>query len=192
MQTARHIPPKQRIKLSQNEVMDLYYEKRHLVLTALAAALAGIALHFLYFLWPNALTALLAPINESLWEHVKLVFWPYLLAALWLNRGRPGGLRPWLLTLPLLCLVLLGLGFLYHVLLHGGSLWVSVAIYLLTMALGFWLPTRFSGPFSGVRWHLPAALVVVLGILIALFTLWPPESLLFVDRSVGNWFLLPC
>ena len=81
----------------------MYYSRRERVLTCIAAILAGAALHFLYDRWPNAGTALFAPVNESLWEHVKLVFWPYLGAAVLLNRGRPGGIRPWLLMLPVLC-----------------------------------------------------------------------------------------
>ena len=88
----------------------MFYPKRQLILTWIAALLAGCVLHFVYGWWPNAVTALFSPVNESLWEHVKLVFWPFLGAALALNRDRPGGTRPWLLALPLLCALVLGLG----------------------------------------------------------------------------------
>lgn len=37
------------------------------------AVLGGAALHFLYDVWPNPLTAVLAPVNESVWEHLKLL-----------------------------------------------------------------------------------------------------------------------
>ena len=73
----------------------MIYPKRQLILTFAAVVLAGCALHFLYGWQPNAATALFSPVNESLWEHVKLVFWPYLGAAFLLNRGRPGGIRRW-------------------------------------------------------------------------------------------------
>lgn len=173
--------------------MGMYYGKRPLICCGLAAIVLGTGLHFLYQWMPGAATALLSPVNESLWEHVKLIYWPYLLAALWLNRGRPGGIRPWLLTLPLLCAVMLVLGYGYHVLLGGEAMWVDIAIYVVVMALGFWLPTRFSGPFSGVKWALPAVAVIVLGILIGVFTLWPPEHILFIDLSGANtWSQLTC
>ena len=171
----------------------LYYPKRQLLLTALAAILAGTALHFLYRWAPNVATALVSPVNESLWEHGKLVFWPYLLAALWINRGRPGGICPWLLALPLQLALMLALGYGYHILLGGEALWVDIAIYAAVMALGFWLPNCFSGPFRGVKWALPGILAVLLGILFALFTLWPPEHILFADLSAaGAWFPINC
>ena len=171
----------------------MFYPKRQLILTCIAAMLASCALHFLYHWWPNPVTALVSPINESLWEHVKLVFWPYLAAALTLNRDRPGGARPWLLTLTRLCGAILLLGWLYHVTLGGEALWVDLVLYAAVMILGFWLPTRFSGPFHGVRWLLPILAAALLALLIAWFTVHPPEALLFRDLSaVGSWLPLPC
>ena len=102
----------------------MFYGKRALILTCLLAMLAGTGLHFLYEWLPNPVTALLSPINESLWEHIKLIYWPYLAAALWLNRGRPGGIRPWLLALPIMSGLMLLLGYLYHIVLgrsYGGG-----------------------------------------------------------------------
>ena len=171
----------------------MFYPKRQLVITWIAAVLAGCVLRFLYGWWPNAVTALFSPVNESLWEHVKLVFWPLLGAALVLNRGRPGGIRPWLLALPLMCALMLALGWVYHMMLGGEAMWVDIAVYVLVMALGFWLATRFSGPFQGVKWFLPVLAVIALGLLIGWFTLYPPEGLLFRDLSaVGSWLPLPC
>ena len=80
----------------------MIYPKRQLIVTWLAAILAGCALHFLYEWLPSAITALFSPVNESLWEHVKLVFWPLLGAALLLSRGPTGGMGPLLLALLLM------------------------------------------------------------------------------------------
>ena len=43
------------------------------------AVLAGTGLHFLYDVCPVPLVGLFAPVNESVWEHLKLFFWPCLL-----------------------------------------------------------------------------------------------------------------
>ena len=50
------------------------------------AALAGSGLHFLHTLLPCPVTALIAPVSESLWEHLKILFWPGLIASLVLAR----------------------------------------------------------------------------------------------------------
>ena len=173
--------------------MALYYPKRQLFFTALLTILLGAGLHFLYSWCPNGATALFSPICESLWEHIKIMFWPYLLAALWLSRGRPGGIRPWCLSLLLICAAMLLLGYGYHIFLGGQSLWVDILLYVLLLALGFWLPTRFSGPFHGPWWLIPPLLVVLLAAALLVFTLWPPRLLLFTDLSPANaWYSLPC
>lgn len=84
--------------------------------------LAGSALHFLYDLWPNPLTAVFAPVNESVWEHLKLLYWPFLAAAFVLTKDEADGRKSWcgllagLLGAPLL---LLGA---YYTLLSGFAL----------------------------------------------------------------------
>ena len=171
----------------------MYYHKRRLLTGLVSALLLGTLLHFVYGWFPNALTSLFSPVNESLWEHGKLLFWPYLLAALWLTWGRPGAIRPFLLALPVMLLFQLAAGYLYHVTLGGEALWVDLLLFLAVMTFGFWFPLRFSGPFSSPLWLLPVAAVVGLGLLLGLFTLWPPQTLLFADlSSAGAWLLLPC
>lgn len=104
------------------------------LITFVVATLAGSCLHFLYALWPNGLTALLAPVNESLWEHVKILYWPCLLSGVLLVRREPESLGARAFSLLLSAAVMLGVGYLYHVVLEGDSLFFDVALYVLVMA----------------------------------------------------------
>jgi len=54
--------------------------------------LAGSGLHFVYDLWPDWLTAWIAPVNESIFEHTKLLFFPPLvwMVILYLFAGKRG------------------------------------------------------------------------------------------------------
>ena len=114
---------------------------KRLLLAFAVTVVAGTCLHFLYDLLPNPVTALFSPVRESLWEHVKILFWPYLAAFLLLTRGgEPGTRTPWMLTAPLLCGAMLVLGWLYHIVLGGEAMWVDVALYVVLMAAGFVLP----------------------------------------------------
>ena len=153
---------------------------KRLLLAFVCACAAGVLLHFVYQWLPCAVTALISPVKESLWEHVKIILWPYLAAALLLHRRDRTGLRPWLLTCLILVALLLSVGYLYHILLG-------------MVALGFLLPRLFPGPWEGFGWELVAWLVVAVGVAVVLFTFWPPEGPLFADLSVTPaWLKLPC
>ncbi len=62
--------------------------KKQAILSFFAAAVLAAAWHFLYDVFPNPLTALLAPVNESVWEHLKLLFFPPLAVFLALSLRR--------------------------------------------------------------------------------------------------------
>ena len=149
----------------------------------LVTTVAGVLLHFVYEWLPVWPVALFSPVNESLWEHIKILYWPYLAASAFLAWGRPTGMRPWLLSLVILCPLMLVLGLLLHAALALHALWLDIALYLGLMAFGFWFPVRFSGPFRGWRWRIPAILAFLLGALILLFTFFPPAGVLFADLS---------
>ena len=153
--------------------------------------LAGACLHFLYDFFPNPVTALFSPVNESIWEHLKLIYWPYL-AALFVvtgkaGRGNRGG---WLFTLLVISVAMLIVGYVYHISLGGTSMAFDIGLYVILMALGFWLPGRLkSVPGSGTAVFF---LVVLLGVAIVLFTFLPPDHVLFADLSgVNTWYTIP-
>ena len=158
--------------------------KRKWLIVGLLSILAGSALHFLYDLWPNPLTAVFAPVSESVWEHLKLLYWPFLAAAFVLTKGEAYGRKRWCgLLAGLLSAPLLLLGAYYTLLcgfaLHGLPL--DLILYVLAMAGGF-----------ALAWHLQKAefpawvcgvLVIAAGVYgaaLALFSFAPPELPIFM------------
>ena len=168
--------------------------KKKLLLAFVITTAAGFGLHFLYHLLPNPVIALISPINESLWEHVKILFWPYLAAALILNhKGGEHRIRPWLLTSLLMVAAMLSIGYLYHIVLGGESMFFDIGLYLVLMVLGFLLPALFPGPWTGFLWELVVWITAALAVAIVLFTFWPPSGLLFTDLSGANtWSRITC
>ena len=149
----------------------------------IVAAVGGTALHFLYALLPNAVTALIAPVNESVWEHLKLLYWPFLAASGVLCLGADDAPRAWsgfLLEQLVMPLVLLGT---YYSLRAGfgvENVWVDIALYYLTLALGFWLAYRLQK--SGALAFLSGVLVILVGLYgaaLVLFTMAPPNFPIF-------------
>lgn len=166
---------------------------KKMLIAFVAATLVGTAMHFVYDMLPNPVTAILAPVNESIWEHLKLLFWPYLVAALVLTRGGEKGCRtPWFLSLLIQSALLLGLGWLICIRLGVESMVVNIALYVLTMGLGFVLPGRMQAVEKpGVRDGILLA-VIALGAAIVLFTFLPPDQILFMDLSGANtWATIP-
>jgi hypothetical protein len=160
----------------------------------LAAAMAGAALHFAYSLFPNMITAVFSPVNESVWEHIKLLFWPYLAATLLLlkPKGEKGGGTLELLSLLVICGLMLLAGYLYYVVWFGTNRAFGPVLYLLLMALGFALPGILAA-FPISRWREFAQLAVIaLGAAIVLFTFLPPDHVLFADLSgINTWEVIP-
>lgn len=118
--------------------------KRFAVLFVLSAAL-GTVWHFLYNWLPVPLVGLVAPVDESVWEHLKLLFFPQLAVAAGMSALGHGGMRLWsgllaaLLAMPLLLCsghyTLLGA-------LGLGGLWMDLSLYYLTLAAGMALGCR--------------------------------------------------
>lgn len=154
-------------------------------LVLLGTLALGILLHFLYEWLPNPVVAVFSAVGESLWEHVKLVFWP-LVAAGYVMTGREGrALRPvWQLSAVVCSLFMLGVGYVYHILLGGEWLVFDLALYAGSVLLGFLLPRCFwkitERPALGRAARL---LCLVMAVLIAWFTFSPPRGVLFADLS---------
>lgn len=165
---------------------------KRLIFAFVITTLAGVCLHFIYDLLPNAVFALFSPVNESIWEHLKLIYWPYL-AAMLLVTGKAGrGNRGnWLFSLLIISVTMLVVGYVYHISLGGNSVVFDVGLYVVLMALGFWLPGRLSSKAG--RSAPLFFLVVLLGAAIILFTFLPPDHILFADLSgVHTWYTIPC
>ena len=119
-----------------------FFLKKAFILAAVGAALGGTALHFLYDLLPNPLTALIAPVNESVWEHLKLLYYPTLAAAFVLSRRveRENFYRLWgafFVAVPVMPLVLSALYYLLLCAFGVMSVWVDIGLYYGVMAGGF-------------------------------------------------------
>ena len=161
--------------------------KKKFLIAAVIAAAAGSALHFLYDAVPNPLTALISPVNESVWEHLKLLFWPMLLTGFWLARGTQDRSALWSgiftaeLVMPLFllgCYYLLGCGF------GVTSLPLDIALYVVTVCFGFRIAYaifRSKKPEKAAGWLLLP--VILYGASLILFTFAAPPLAVFTPPA---------
>ena len=153
--------------------------------------IAGTLLHFL-FDWTGSswVIGLFSAVNESVWEHMKLLFYPWLLFSLWESRDCAAGFWQIKLSGILAGLILIPtLYYTYTGMLGVSADWFNIAIFFLAAGLVFLLETRrFSKPSTPL---LPRRVAVgVLALMAGLFTLFtflPPHIPLFADPVTGSY-----
>lgn len=154
-------------------------------------SLGGTLLHFLYEWLGNA--AWIAPfsgVNESTWEHMKLLFWPMLLFAVvqsFFFRERKDF---WWVKL---CGTLLGivlipvLFYTYNGVVGKSPDWINIAIFFVSAAVAYLYETRLfrtvhlSSPTA--KWAFVALLLIAL--FFVLFTFRAPKIGIFKDPLTG-------
>jgi hypothetical protein len=151
---------------------------------------AGSALHFAYAWsgeWPPV--ALVAAMNESVWEHLKLAFWPTLVfAALqWpfvrgYARNFLAGKTLNLALVPLLIVV----GFYgYTAILGSHQLAIDISLFVLAIFVGHASSYLVLTARPAPRWvpRLAGVLLILEVAAFSLFSYFPPNAPLFADPT---------
>ena len=158
--------------------------------------IVGSIMHFLYnLLWENPVVGLFAPVNESIWEHSKMVLWPVILwwsiyycfmgkqyeinAKRWFT-GALVALVTSLITMPLLY-------YFYTGAFGVELLWVDILILLFAVIFGQLLGLHVYQYGNGLNTKLVLILFGVIVLLFMLFTFFPPHIPLFQDAVTGGY-----
>ena len=157
------------------------------------ATLLGTLLHFLYdWTGQHPLAAAFSGVNESTWEHMKLLFWPLALIAMiqWFFFRKEenywyvklAGMLTGLILIPALFYTWNGM--------FGKSPdWVNIAIFYVAAA-GAFLLEWWAFRKSLLQWKHPQlalGAMILIGILFIVFTFFPPQIPLFRDPVTGNF-----
>ena len=157
------------------------------------ATFGGTILHFLYD-WTGG-SILISPfsgVNESTWEHMKLLFWPLFLFAVVQRLFFRDQENYWCVKLAgiLLGLILIPVLFYTYNGVFGKSPdWINIAIFYISAALVFLFEWRaFQKDRLPCRnpWLAFAALCLI-GVMFVVFTFVPPQIPLFRDPISGNF-----
>ncbi len=161
-----------------------------------AVSFGGTLLHFLYD-WSNE-SVFIAPfsgVNESTWEHMKLLYFPLLLFAFIERRFFKERSDFWCVKLAgtLLGLTLIPVLFYTYNGVFGTSPdWINISIFFLAAAAVFLWETRLFNRRSLPCRHPLSALILLLfiGLLFVVFTFFPPHIPLFQDPITGGYGIL--
>ena len=156
------------------------------------ATFGGTILHFLYdWTGGSILVSLFSGVNESTWEHMKLLFWPLFLFAMVQRLFFKDQENFWCVKLLGILLGLMMIPVLFYT--YNGVFgkspdWVNIAIFYISAAavflLEWWLFKRHRPECNRPR--LAFAAICLIGVLFVVFTFVPPQIPLFQDPLTGT------
>ena len=158
-----------------------------------AVTFGGTMLHFLYdWTGSSIFVSPFSGVNESTWEHMKLLFWPLFLFAVAQRFFFKEQKNYWCVKLTeiLLGLVMIPVLFYTYNGVFGRSPdWINITIFYIT-ALAVFLFERWAFKNSRLQCKrplLPFTLICLIGVLFVVFTFMPPQIPLFADPLTGAY-----
>lgn len=159
------------------------------------ATLAGTMLHFLYdWTGSSVLAAPFSGVNESTWEHMKLLYFPLLLFALVQSRFYKDRNNFWCIKLLGTVLGLTLIPVLFYTL--SGAFgqtpdWANITIFYVTAAAVYLAEYRLfaAGRPKICRPKLALVALCLIGVLFVIFTFAAPRIPLFQDPITGGYGL---
>jgi multisubunit Na+/H+ antiporter MnhB subunit len=142
----------------------------------------GSALHFTYELSGKLVfIGAFSAVNESVWEHLKLAFWPSLIWLLIEYLPLKKLTNNFLMSKTLgtyLMVILIPIVFYSYTSITGGSIF-AIDITTFIVAVVFWHFKK--NQFSRIADKVALVMLVVLGISFTVFTFYPPQLPIFQD-----------
>lgn len=159
----------------------------------LFTAVGGVLLHFLYDWTGQSLpVALFSAVNESIWEHIKLLYVPLTVYAFIGARALAEEFPAfWCAKLWSTLAGLVTIPLLYYT--YTGALglsadWFNIFIFFVAAAVAFLLDTHLLHHAPPCRYPKAAqAALLAVGVLLAMLTFFPPHLPLFRDPLTGGY-----
>ena len=163
--------------------------KRYTIIGIIFVLITGTLAHFVYE-WSgnNAVLGLIFPINESVWEHMKLSFFPMLVYSLYMDKKvrdeYPCVTSSLLFGVLMSTFLIPVLFYSYSGILGYTSTVLDIATFVVSVLLSFWAVYRLSLSCRLVSYTpLLQFAVIIVAICFVLFTYFPPDIGIFQDPA---------
>ena len=156
-------------------------------------ALGGTLLHFLYdWLGEAKWIAPISGINESTWEHMKLLFWPMLIFAVAQSFFFKDREDFWCVKLRGILLGLFLIPIIFYT--YNGAIgkspdWLNIAIFFISAAVAYLYEAKLfnENNLTCRSPRLSVAALCLISLLFVLFTFRTPELGIFKDPMTGRY-----
>lgn len=157
-------------------------------------AILGTFLHFLFDMTGGSLwAALFSAVNESIWEHMKLLFYPMFLFALIEYRFWGKDYKQfWCVKLLGMALGLLLIPVIYYTytgILGQSADWFNVTIFFIAAGVAYWVQAKQFQKGTPCRLHPAIAFVLIclMAVVFTVLTFLPPSIPFFQDPVTGTY-----
>ena len=153
----------------------------------------GTVLHFLYdWTGQNKIVSIFSGVNESTWEHMKLLFWPMFLFAIVQSFFFKEKENFWCVKLKG---IMLGIGLIpvifytYNGVIGKSPDWLNISIFFVCAAISFIYETKLL-KYAETKYKyskLSFAVLCIIALLFIIFTFFTPEILIFKDPLTNTF-----
>lgn len=161
------------------------------IISTIFIIIAGILLHFT-FEWSNnnTLVAIFSPVNESVWEHLKLLYYPMLITTIigyFYQRKKNNNNYLCAKTIGIIVSMIFTITFFYT---YTGIIGTNYAIvdissFFIAVVLGQYVAYQKMQSTSSCNNKIVIIILVVLYLCFLIFTFFPPHIALFKDSITG-------
>lgn len=135
--------------------------------------------HFMYDWFPCLLTSIFFPVNESIWEHMKIIFYCLFIGSVLEKKGNNYYLN--ILVKPLVGVLFYLIIFIPLYLIFGESMFISLSLMLFTYIIMELLGIKISKQEELNIKALPIIIIILISILFSILTFYPLHNFLFFD-----------
>ena len=157
-------------------------------------AVLGTILHFLYEWTGLKGLAVISAVNESTWEHMKLVFVPYFIFAVAQSFFNKDYNNFWFIKLIGILTSTISIPILFYTLTGSfGTLSavVNIIIFFVSVFNGYFLEIYLFNKIKGKKWleWISVAVIIAIFILFIIFTFYPPKIPLFLHPVTKGYVI---
>ena len=163
------------------------------IITVIICIILGTVLHFAYeWSGENVIAGLLSAVNESTWEHLKLIFYPMILMSIigYFLIGKRTNNYWFAQTLGIITAIIFTIVFFYTYtgIIGANFAWLNIATFVVAILLGGFVTYKVL--ISRNEYNAEIVSIIFLIILLfsfILYTFKPPQIALFQDPISGTY-----
>ena len=174
--------------------MDIKKIKRFQIFSVIFTFIFGTILHFTYqWSGENNFVAIFSAINESVWEHLKLLYFPMLITTIigyfYLGKEVPNFVYAKAIGILTAIIFTIVFFFTYTGVLGRSIAIVDIASFFIATILGEYVAYRLMKSRFKCKYRIDIIILIVLGISFIIFTFFTPKIGIFKDPVTGNYGL---